>query len=324
MRIALPVLLALVCVAARVVDASGHSARAPALTLKEVTLDGNRHVLSAHRVDPYVFALSPDHRELAYIAQPVEGVRDNPVMVADVRTARERVLFDTGCQSADVSWAPNGQVLALTAAAGTYCESGGTWLVNPDGSGLRRLERAPGLVWSPDSRSLAGGRPVSILSLETGEERTLSAGHSPTWSPSAARIAFVHNTLSDSQVLGVASVGAGEIQDYTRANTANPAWSPDGRWIAFDRFVRDAYHVDLWVTSSRKRSPRRLARGLARLTPFVWSPKGQRIAYVRGTTLFVRRLNGREGRRLVYEQAPITPLAWSRDGRKLLYFTLTR
>jgi Tol biopolymer transport system component len=295
------------------------------LTFKEVTLDGKRRVLSRHAIDPYTYSLSPDHTQLAYIAQPVIGVRDNPVMVAEVRRPRERVLVDTGCQSGDVSWAPNGQIVALTAWTGAYCERVGLWFVHPDGSGLHSMGRAPGLVWSPDSRFLAGGRPVRILSLETGEERVLSAGHSPSWSPGGSRIAFVHNTVADGQVLGVASVRTGEVVNYTRANSSNPVWSPDGRRIAFIRFVQDAYHLDLWVTSSRERNPRRLARGLAPVTPFVWSPKGRQIAYVRGKTLFVRKLSGREGRNLAYENgAEITPLAWSRDGGRILYFSLTR
>jgi Tol biopolymer transport system component len=324
-RSLLLIFAALVSVSAVAADAGGRPARAPSLTFKQVTLDGKRRVLSRHTFDPYVVSLSPDHRELAYIAQPAVGVRDNPVLVADVRTARERVLADTGCQSSGVSWAPNGQVLALIASAGAFCTEGGLWFVNPDGSGFHRVDRAPGLVWSPDSKSLAGSRPVSILSLATGEERVLSAGHSPAWSPDGSRIAFVHNTPSDLQVLGVASVRTGAVQDYTRANSSSPVWSPDGSRIAFIRFVRDAYHLELWVTSSRKRNPRRLARGLAPTTPFVWSPKGRQIAYVRGATLFARRLDGRVGRFLAYENgAAITPLAWSRDGRRVLYFTLAR
>jgi Tol biopolymer transport system component len=86
----------------------------------------------------------------------------------------------------------------------------------------------------------------------------------------------------------------------------------------------DAYSLTLWVGSCRGGKPRRLARGLAPTTPFVWSPGGQRIAYVRGTTLFVRRLSGRQGRNVAYEKGAVTPLAWSRDGRRLLYFTLIR
>jgi Tol biopolymer transport system component len=179
------------------------------------------------------------------------------------------------------------------------------------------VARTGAIVWSPDSKWLASRRPVSVFSLETGQERTISQGNSPTWSPDATRIAFNHN--SD---LNVASLDTGDIRYVTRG--WRPSWSPDGHQIAFIRYVGDAYHVTLWVVSSRGRKPRRLARGLTPLTPFVWSPNGRQIAYVRGTTLFARRLDGREGRRLAYETAAVTPLAWSRDGRHLLYFTLRR
>jgi Tol biopolymer transport system component len=235
-----------------------------------------------------------------------------------VRTPRDRVLADSGWQFLGVSWAPNGRWLALHG----YTTDPGLWLVNPDGSVFRKV-RAPSapLVWSPDSRFLAGYRPISIFSLETDEERILSNGHSPQWSSDGGRIAFVHNTPFDNQVIGVASVRTGAIRNLVRGSY--PVWSPDGSRIAFIRYVQDAYHLDLWVTSSRERNPRRLARGLARFAPVLWSPNGKQIAYVRGRVLFVRKLSGRVGRNLAYEYgAEITPLAWSRDGRRILYFTL--
>jgi Tol biopolymer transport system component len=327
MRAALLALLALICVAAAATGAGGRSDRAPSLTFKEVTLDGKRRVLSTHAIDPYTYSLAPDHKELAYISQRCNGCRGpTALMVASVRSPLERVLFDTGCAPLGVSWAPNGRLLAVVAQTGAYCDRGGLWLVNSDGSGFRQVEGHAGLVWSPDSKFLAGSRPISLFSLEAGGERVLSAGHSPAWSPDGTRIAFVHNTPFDLQVLGVLSVETGAVRNYTRANSSNPVWSPDGRRIAFIRFVGDAYHLELWVISTRGGKPRRLARGLARSTPFLWSPKGRQIAYVRGRVLFVRRLNGHEGRFLAYEPGAdaVTPLAWSRDGRRVLYVTLVR
>jgi WD40-like Beta Propeller Repeat len=323
MRAALSAFLALICVAAFATGAGGRSTRAPSLKFKEVTLDGKRRVLSTHAIDPYTYSLSPDHRQFAYIPQRCSGCRGpTALMVANVRSPLERALVDTGCAFSGVSWAPNGRVLAMDTFAGAYCYGAGLWFVNPDGSDFRQvLERGAPLVWSPDSRFLASRRPISVFSLETHEWSDVGQGHTPSWSPDGREIAYTHN-----DVIVATAVHPGDnacAQSGTRGSY--PSWSPDGRRIAFIRYVGDAYHLGLWVGSCRGGKPRRLARGLAPTTPFVWSPKGRQIAYVRGATLFARRLDGRKGRFLAYEKgAAITPLAWSRDGRRVLYFTLVR
>jgi Tol biopolymer transport system component len=311
MRVALSVLLALICVAAAATGAGGRSARAPSLTFKEVTLDGKRRVLSTHAIDPYTYSLSPDHKQLAYIPQTCNGCPLQPTMVAAVRTTDEHVLAGPFL---DLAWAPNGRHIALQGTAGSEY---GLFFVNPDGSDLRHVANTNGLVWSPDSKFLAGRRPISVFSLETGQEQNLSQGYGPAWSPDETRIAFAHNST-----LEVVSLRTAIVRDLTRGT--RPSWSPDGRRIAFIRFVGDAYHLNLWVMSSRGGTPRRLARGLARFAPFLWSPNGRQIAYVKGRSLFSRTLSGREGRFLARESGDITPLAWSRDGRRLLYFTLAR
>ena len=314
MRAAVFIVLAIVCVVVPAASADTRVERAPSLTFNVVNMKGDRRVLSRHAIDPYSYSLSPDHRQLAYVPQPENGVPLPPVMIADVRSPDERVLADN--RFGGPAWAPNGREIALLGM--TSPSEAGLFFVRPDGSDLRYVARTGAIVWSPDSRSLATTRPISVFSLETGEERPLGQGNSPTWSPDGTQIAFNHN--SD---LNVAAVGTGAIRYVTRG--WRPSWSPDGRRIAFIRYVGDAYHLNLWVVSSQGGKPRRLATGLAPLAPVLWSPKGRRIAYVRGRTLFVRDLLGREGRYLVYENgADIVPLAWSRDGLHLLYFTLRR
>lgn len=323
MRAVLLALLALACVAAATTDAGGGSDRPPSLTFKEVTLDGKRRVLSRHAIDPYTYSLSPDHKQFAYIPQRCNGCRGpTALMVASVRSALERSVVDTGCAFGDVSWAPNGRTLALSTFNGPFCYWAGLWFVNPDGRDFRQvLERDAPLVWSPDSRFLASRRPISVFSLDTEEWSEVGQGHTPSWSPDGRQIAYTHNNVV---VAKPVHPGDGACAQ-SGARGSFPSWSPDGRRIAFIRFAGDAYHLGLWVGSCRGGKPRRLARDLATTTPFVWSPKGTQIAYVRGATLFVRRLSGRKGRLLAYERgAAITPLAWSKDGRRILYFTLVR
>jgi TolB protein len=316
MRASVLAFLAALTVAVPAIAAPSRPERTTTLTFKLVSMNGERHVLSRHVIDPYVYSLSPDHKKFAYISQRAVGEKDAPLVVADVRSAAERVLLDTGWAFSGVSWAPNGRQLAVIGQTTQF--DAAVWLVSPDGSINRKLPQASvGLVWSPDSRFLANSRPISVFSLETHETRDLGQGYGPSWSPDGSRIAFTHN--SDFYVV---SVTTGAVRGLTRG--WYPSWSPDGRQIAFIRYVRDAYHLDLWVISTRGGKPRRLAHGLARFSPFLWSPKGQQIVYSKGWGLYVRTLSGHVGRFLAGESGDITPLAWSRDGRRVLYSVLIR
>ena len=308
MRAWLFALLAALTVAVAAAGAPGRSARPPLLTFKVAAMNGQRHVLSRHAIDPYAYSLSPDREQLAYIPQTCNGCTQESTMVAAVRSDDEHVLAGP---FQDLDWAPNGRVIALQGSTGSEF---GLFFVRADGRGLRHVANTQGVVWSPDSRSLAGRRPIDVYSVATGQDRHMSQGYGPAWSPDGASIAFAHNST-----LEVASLGTGVVRDLTR--DTRPVWSPNGRQIAFIRYVGDAYHLDLWVISSRGGKPRRLTRGLARFAPVVWSPNGKQIAYVRGRSLFVRALSGRQ-RLVARETSDVVPLAWSGD--RILYFTLSR
>lgn len=334
MRAALPALLALVCVLAVAADAAGRATRAPVLTFGEVTLDGKRHVLSRHTIQPsgypLSYSLSPDHKKFAYIPSPCNGCPGNPpVMIASVRSGNQRVLVDTGCPSAGVSWAPNGRVLALDTEAGADCRRSGLWFVNPDGDGFRQMDAtsAP-LVWSPDSRFLAGTCPMKVFSRQTHAVIVVDPGvgmcSDPSWSPNAKRLAFglvATGNLECPWVLHFARVrsngGPSPDQCPDGIPGTDPSWSPDGRRIAYLRLSARA----LWVMSSQGGKRRPLARGIGPSTALVWSPDGRQIAYAKGSRLFVRRMSARRERLLASEPGgEVTPLAWSRDGKRILYF----
>jgi Tol biopolymer transport system component len=315
MRACVLALVAVVSLAVPAIGARSDSERAPKLVFKLVNMKGERRVVSRHAINPYAYSLSPNHKELVYIPNAHTGQPLEPTMVAAVRGAGERILAGP---SLDLAWAPDGRTIALQTEGSYY----GLNFVNPDGSDLRHVANTAELVWSPDSKSLASKRGIRVLSLETGEERFLSGGHSPTWSPHGKRIAFVHNTPGYYGI-AVVSLRTGAIRELTRGNS--PAWSPDGSRIAFIRYVRDAYHPTLWVISTRGGRPRRVARGFVwPPEPGIWSPKGRYIAYAKRGGLFVVNREGYRSRLLAHETGEIRLLAWSRDGRHLLYFTLSR
>jgi Tol biopolymer transport system component/imidazolonepropionase-like amidohydrolase len=97
-------------------------------------------------------------------------------------------------------------------------------------------------------------------------------------SPDGRRLAFTALNR-----LYVASADGSSPRPLT-AGTASehyPAWSPDGRWIAYASWDGDAGHI-MRVSADGSGTPRRLTRqGGVYLSP-AWSPDGSRIVALRG------------------------------------------
>lgn len=194
--------------------------------------------------------------------------------------------------------------------------------------------------WSPDGRFLAfsenaNGHPSIVLARSNGDlYRRLTTRHRhwadyhPTWSPDGKRIAFARETIlgwdrnghAKDSTLDIFSVDArgGHLTRLTRdgAKNTSPAWSPDGRTIAFTR------SGNLVALDVRTRNQRLLVRDA---DAAAWSPDGQRLAFVRvtdsGTGLhaaFVSPARGGRARRISPKSLDVNSgIAWSPEGKKL-------
>jgi len=229
-------------------------------------------------------------------------------------------------------------------------------VITPDGSGVRRLagSGAPGLkpcayptcfistfVWSPDGTRLAfvRGNPGSgpgcqkncrsargalfVINADgTGERRlsvcirdcggTLYDGSTNlSWSPDSSNIVFSPNGL------GIVNVASGRVRRLGLSGN-NPAWSPDGRSIAY------GVGAQLFTTNVLGRpSPRQLTQ-LPRFSvgSIDWAPDGQTIVFDGPDSIYTVRADGSQLTRLEAGGRGSGPGApsWSPDGTKILYF----
>jgi Tol biopolymer transport system component len=191
---------------------------------------------------------SPDGRWIAFSRQVAFG-RYAFFVIHPTGTGLHRVSpFIRTTDPTSASWAPDSKRLLFSLDGGDC----GQLAIVRIGAGLRRVRTggcAAWATWSPNGRRLAVARLSAdhrtvLLFVQnvdgTGRQvlATSDAGGAAIWSPEGRRLAFARSFDGDaSGVAVIGSDGHGErvlTQDSRYADVPT-GWSPDGRWILFER-----------------------------------------------------------------------------------------
>ena len=169
----------------------------------------------------------------------------------------------------------------------------------------------------------------------------------PRFSPDGNAVAFVHGGEPADEGIVVSSIGNGQMVQLTRsANDCCPAWSPDGRWIAFARSVDQQYSIYVvaadgaadqkridekaWNLTSMVFAARRAERHERKLNThgvtirrgaLDWSPDGKSIVFAGAGGIYLLSLEDSTVHRLT-ESPPLAEdwgPSFSPDGEKVLF-----
>jgi serine/threonine protein kinase len=163
---------------------------------------------SPQRISPdigsmYAPHMAPDGRQIVF----TNAIGDRQsVWVMNTGGGNPHALTDTAGDDKDPVWSPGGDRIAFWSDRHGV---GGHYIMNADGSGLRRL---------PADVQEIGGRS--------------------DWSPNGDWLAFYAGPAGDHDIYLVSTDGSGELRRLTDGgNNLAPSFSPDGAWIAFTRYA---------------------------------------------------------------------------------------
>lgn len=237
--------------------------------------------------------LSPSGRRLAFVSTRT-GTPQLFLLDLAGGEARQACTFEGGV--VDVEWSPDEKYLLATAAVKVDPDLRGGRSAQPPGERKVQAEVAWRLPYKTDGAGYQLDREIHLFRIDPGGGRAeqLTDGAFDVYgfcaSPDGGRIAYVRTRegrFAHRTDLWLCRAHGGGHREATRdiATVMQPAWSPDGRHIAFAGAAKEGdAQSRLWLHDAGRNEARPLGDEsieLASGEPFRWRADGAGLLFVR-------------------------------------------
>jgi uncharacterized repeat protein (TIGR01451 family) len=181
------------------------------------------------------------------------------------------------------------------------------------------------------ARAYKQGWPASVVKSAEFILPTVAPTPAPTPVPGAGQqpIAFTRSTSSGADIFLMNPDGTGEVNLTNRQGSDyDPAWSPDGKKIAFVTLRGFDGKTKIYVMNADGTDPKNLSYSSSEDSAPAWSPDGTKIAFVSyginfPPRIYVMNADG-TGRKPISDIEYVGTPSWSPDGQTIIFTALGR
>lgn len=239
----------------------------------------------------------------------------------------------------DPSFSPNGKKMVYISTIDGHEQ---LFVMNTDGTGSVQITRDDAdhedPAWSPNGKKIAfvyNKDKLEVISMMnadgSGVERltpeSVRAIH-PNWSPDGKKLAYCTDDdlapprKNDSDIVVIDMTTRRASTLITGGTNTYPAFSPDGKFLAFRRMLGEM-NSEVFIANSDGSGARNLTNHQAFDGWPSWSPDGKRIAFASNRNssyqIFTMDPDGSDVRLLANTDGRATAPKWSIDGKRIYF-----